>query len=152
MVWAAITSSSVVGPIFFDSKVNQHIYLDVIVNQFIPKLKALNNNQIDHLIFQQDSTRPHVTKLVLNKLNEFFGENLITKDGLTEWPTRSPDLTPCDNFLWGYLKGKLYGKRFDKIEELKKELIEEFKSLNENKDLLKKSISKFYQKTSTLYW
>ena len=25
-----------------------------------------------------------------------------------KWPPRSPDLTPCDFFLWGYLKAKVY--------------------------------------------
>ena len=25
-----------------------------------------------------------------------------------EWPARSPDLTPLDFFLWGYLKSKVY--------------------------------------------
>ena len=26
----------------------------------------------------------------------------------TEWPPRSPDLTPCDVCQWGYLKSKVY--------------------------------------------
>lgn len=24
------------------------------------------------------------------------------------WPPRSPDLTPCDYFLWGYVKDKVF--------------------------------------------
>ena len=24
------------------------------------------------------------------------------------WPARSPDLTPCDYFLWGYLKAEVF--------------------------------------------
>jgi hypothetical protein len=24
------------------------------------------------------------------------------------WPARSPDLTPCDNFFWGYVKDKVF--------------------------------------------
>jgi hypothetical protein len=27
---------------------------------------------------------------------------------LTCWPPRSPDLTPCDVFLWGYVKDKVF--------------------------------------------
>jgi hypothetical protein len=27
---------------------------------------------------------------------------------LTYWPPRSPDLTPCDFFLWGYVKDKVF--------------------------------------------
>lgn len=72
MVWAAITSSSVIGSFFFESTVNQYTYLDVIVNKFIPQFKVLNQNQINQFIYQQDSARPHVTNVVLTKLKEFF--------------------------------------------------------------------------------
>jgi len=27
---------------------------------------------------------------------------------LTCWPPRSPDLTPCDFFLWGYIKDRVF--------------------------------------------
>jgi hypothetical protein len=27
---------------------------------------------------------------------------------LTSWPPRSPDLTYCDSFLWGYVKDKVF--------------------------------------------
>ena len=27
---------------------------------------------------------------------------------LSPWPARSPDLTPCDSFLWGYMKDKVF--------------------------------------------
>ena len=28
--------------------------------------------------------------------------------GFNNWPPRSPDSTPCDFFLWGYVKDKVY--------------------------------------------
>ena len=28
-----------------------------------------------------------------------------------EWAPHSPDLTPCDFSLWGYIKSKVYGTR-----------------------------------------
>ena len=27
---------------------------------------------------------------------------------LSKWPPRSPDMTPCDFFLWGYVRGLVY--------------------------------------------
>ena len=33
-----------------------------------------------------------------------FPGRLISLRGDVEWPARSPDLSPCDVFLWGYLK------------------------------------------------
>ena len=29
-------------------------------------------------------------------------------DVLLQWPPRSPDLTPCDFFLWGFVKDTVY--------------------------------------------
>ena len=35
---------------------------------------------------------------------------------------RSPDLIPCDFFLWGFLKNKVYSTRPQNPEELEKKL------------------------------
>ena len=35
------------------------------------------------------------------------------------WPARSPDLTPSDFFLWGYLNSRVYTTRVLSIEDLK---------------------------------
>ena len=150
MVFAAITSGHVIGPIFFESSVNQHTYHDMIINEFIPKLKSAYENQIDHLIFQQDSAPPHVTNKVLSKLKEIFKDNLITKNGwlngMAEWPPRSPELAPCDFFLWKFLKSKLYGKKFCTIQELKNELIKQFEELSQNKLLLRRVLENFVKR------
>jgi hypothetical protein len=44
---------------------------------------------------------------------------LISLRGDNGWPARSPDLTPCHFFLWGYLKAKVYARRSGTIEQLK---------------------------------
>ena len=44
---------------------------------------------------------------------------------VTGWPDRSPDLTPCDFFLWGYLKAKVYARRPGTIEQLKEAIRQE---------------------------
>jgi hypothetical protein len=41
------------------------------------------------------------------------------------WPPRSPDLTPCDFFLWGYLKAQVYQHRPQTLEGLKVEITNE---------------------------
>ena len=43
--------------------------------------------------------------------------------------TRSPDLNPCDFFLWGYLKSKVYSNRPQSIEELKDAIRQEIASI-----------------------
>jgi hypothetical protein len=35
-----------------------------------------------------------------------------------DWPPYSPDLNPCDFFLWGYLKDKVYTQNPQTLEQL----------------------------------
>ncbi|EZA56703.1 hypothetical protein X777_02307, partial [Ooceraea biroi] len=38
--------------------------------------------------------------------------------GPVAWPPRSPDLNPCDFFLWGYMKSLVFTTPVDTREEL----------------------------------
>jgi hypothetical protein len=49
-------------------------------------------------------------------LKQFFDDRIISKN---LWPPRSPDLTPPDCFLWGYLKQVVGSNRPQTIEDLK---------------------------------
>ena len=40
-------------------------------------------------------------------LDATFPNRWIGRDGPTPWPPRSPDITPLDFFLWGYVKDKV---------------------------------------------
>jgi len=56
----------------------------------------------------QDGAPCHRGIQVKNRLKDVFGDHIIGAGHDAEWPTRSPDLTPCDFFLWGHLKNKVY--------------------------------------------
>ena len=43
--------------------------------------------------------------------------------GDVEWPARSPDLSPCDFFLWGHLKADVFKSRPRTIPDLKEAII-----------------------------
>ena len=49
-----------------------------------------------------------------------FRNHLISLRGDIGWPARSPDLNPCDFFIWGYLKSKVFSYRPRSLEELKR--------------------------------
>ena len=38
----------------------------------------------------------------------YFFSLKMPYSSVLKWPPRSPDLTPCDFFLWGYVKGLVY--------------------------------------------
>jgi len=46
-----------------------------------------------------------------------------------EWPARSPDLSPCDVFLWGYLKEKVFKRCPRSLEDLKERIQQEIDSI-----------------------
>ena len=66
----------------------------------------------------QDGAPPHFAIVVREWLNAHFPGRWIGRRGPHEWPARSPDLTPCDFFLWGWLKEQVYSTKPTTLEEL----------------------------------
>ena len=62
----------------------------------------------DDMIVLNDGAPPHYSLEVREFLNRKLPNRLMGRGGLIEWPSRSPDLTLCDCFFWGYIKGKVY--------------------------------------------
>jgi hypothetical protein len=58
-----------------------------------------------HGYFMQDGATAHTATYSINVLNEVFESRLISR-GL--WPARPTDLNPCDFYLWGNLKDKVF--------------------------------------------
>jgi hypothetical protein len=86
-----------------------------MLNEFVfPQLaKHFNNQYLEGrfrgLWLAQDGALAHRLIKVRDRLNTVFGNHRIIGLGHdVEWPLRSPDLTPCNLFLWGYLKDRLF--------------------------------------------
>ena len=56
-------------------------------------------------------------------LRATFGENIISQGFDFYWPPRSPDLNPCDFWLWGYLKANVYTHQPENLNVLKARII-----------------------------
>jgi hypothetical protein len=57
---------------------------------------------------------------------------------------RSPDLNPCDFFLWGYLKAKLYNPLPKTLDDLEANIEREIKNILKN--ILEKTFSNFEER------
>jgi hypothetical protein len=68
---------------------------------------------------QQDGATSHTANSTMEKLKQFFDDRIISKN---LWPPRSPDLTPRDYILWGYLKQAVHSSRLQTIEYLKQNI------------------------------
>ena len=55
---------------------------------------------------------------------------VISRFGDVEWPARSPDLSPLDFFLWGYLEdNKVYRDNPKTVTELKEAIATEIRAI-----------------------
>ena len=104
-VFCAVSHMKVYGPFFF----NGATYLDMLQIWLMPQL----NEQQDDFVFQQDGAPPHWHTDVRDYLDEvlphpWIGRATADNNALALWPPRSPDLTPCDFFLWGFVKDRVF--------------------------------------------
>jgi len=57
------------------------------------------------------------------------------------WPARSPDLNPCNYFLWGYLKDRVYKPMPKTLDDLKVNIEHEIRNIKQ--DILKSTFLNF---------
>lgn len=136
-VWAALSARGIIGPYFYEDQrghavtVNTERYIAMLRNFFTPALQNFNGfNQRSW--FQQDGATCHTSNDSLIAVREIFGQKLISKRGDINWPPRSPDLSPMDFFLWGYLKSKVFNTNPASLEELKERISEEMQNISQN--------------------
>ncbi|GBL72753.1 hypothetical protein AVEN_127978-1 [Araneus ventricosus] len=110
------------GPFFMQETISSECYI-TILEQFVSTHLALEDQpRIEW--FMQDGAQPHRTEKVFHFLDEYFGNRVIVLDypKLTgtgmDWPSYSPDQTPCDYFLWGALKDTVYKNHSSTLDEL----------------------------------
>jgi hypothetical protein len=135
LVWCAISAKRIFGPYYFSSAINKDNYSDMLQNFFWLELRKIRDYK--KYFFQQDGAAPHRADIVQEWLQAKFGEQLVSKEF---WPPRSPDLTPCDSFLWGYLKSKVYNPMPKNLDDLQKNIEKEIKNISKNmlKDVFEK--------------
>ncbi|XP_035214700.1 uncharacterized protein LOC118188388 [Stegodyphus dumicola] len=73
----------------------------------IPQLQQ--RNRLQQTIFMQDGAPPHISNKVKQLLlQNVTDDRVISRSFPVASPLRSPDFTPCDFRLWGYLKSQVY--------------------------------------------
>lgn len=110
-VWAGILGNEVIGPFFIDGNLDGPKYIILLHNHIVPAMQvsaARQNIPWADVYFQQDGAPAHFARLVRDYLDLVFPNRWIGRLGTIEWPPRSPDLTPLDFFLWGFLKDKVF--------------------------------------------
>lgn len=86
---------------------------DVLPKVFKKFREIKNRSTLRNVMLHHDNASPHKAKAV----TEYLKEQRITA---LPHPPYSPDLAPCDFFLFPRIKKELGGKRFESVEELKR--------------------------------
>ncbi|GFU22724.1 uncharacterized protein TNCV_762991 [Trichonephila clavipes] len=118
-IWVGFTTSTVIGLFFFKemrdsgfvtATVTGELYADMLQNRIIPSLA--DKHLLERTTFMQDSAPLHIARRVKDLLRRSFGDDrVLSRNFHHTWPPRSPDLSPCDYWLWGYLKSQVYRDR-----------------------------------------
>jgi hypothetical protein len=133
-VWCGLTARFILPPFFLEGEtVNGDRYLSILKEHMLPNLPRRRRT-----VFMQDGAAPHIAKPVKNFLLEKFGSDVISRHFPRPWPPRSPDLNPCDYFLWGYLRDRVFQRHPQTLPALKEAISVEIASLE--REILRKTV------------
>lgn len=93
-------------------------YIEMLNTFFVPELWR-RWIAIWSVWFQQDGATSHTSRASVSVLRPLFPNRLVSRFGDVAWPPRSPDLSMCDYFLWGYLTSRVYKRHPRTLDELK---------------------------------
>ncbi|GBM29000.1 hypothetical protein AVEN_40751-1 [Araneus ventricosus] len=120
--WVEECSRGIFGPFFMRETISSARYSTILEQLDSTQLALEDRTRIEW--FMQDGVRPLRTEKMFRVLDEYFGNRVIALDhpkfsgtGM-DWPPYSPDLTPCDSFLWSALKDTVYGNHPSTLDDL----------------------------------
>jgi hypothetical protein len=108
--------------------VNSARYVEMLNNFLLPELHRRRVN-MRQMWFQQYGATAHTERATMHVVRGMFPQHVISRFGDILWPPRSPDLSICDYFLWGYLKAKVYNNKPHNMQELKNSIRQEIATM-----------------------
>lgn len=117
-VWIGIYGNHVFGPYFLPQRVNSQNFLQFFEEEHANMWEDIPLNLRGQSWIQLDGCPAHYGRNVRNWLNNNYPGRWIGRGGPVAWPPRSPDLTPLDFFVWGFIKEKVYTTPVNTLDEL----------------------------------
>ncbi len=136
MVWVGLTRTGIIlGPHFVQRHLDTREYLRIIRYNVIQRDFPQHNIGKSVMWWQQDRAPCHTSNATMRYLRGQFLGKVISLRGDIPWPPRSPDLTVCDFFLWGYLKHKIWNVPHDQqpnnLRQLREAIIAECRNIDQ---------------------
>lgn len=134
-VWFGVVNDTLIGPHFFEGRLNGENYLDFL-QTVLPNLLLAQNVNRRGLHFQHDGAPPHFSLHVREHLNNEFPNRWIGRGGPQAWPARSPDLTVLDYYVWGNMKQSVYSTEVNTREELRQRVVAASDDMKNNRQTI----------------
>lgn len=122
-VWCGIFNGRLIGPYFYEGTLTGERYLEFLQHVLPVLIEDVPLRERVTMWWQHDGAPPHFSQQVTEYLHNIFPGRWIGRNGIIHWPARSPDITPLDFFLWGYLKSIVYATQPTDLEDLKNKII-----------------------------
>lgn len=123
-VWIGMVGDCLIGPFRLPNRLNGQSYLNFLRDNLNELLEDVPLDVIMNMYFMHDGAPAHFSRIVRNYLTERFENRWIGRGGPVAWPPRSPDLTPLDFFVWGYLKDLVYATEVNTEDELWQRIVD----------------------------
>lgn len=85
--------------------------------------KHEEEHNLEDFWFQQDGATARTARRLCEILQEMFLGRVVSLCEAVPWPLCSPDLSPCDIFLWRYLKAEVFKHRPRSLDQLKEAIL-----------------------------
>lgn len=122
-VWMGIIHNHLIGPFFLPQNLDGVSYETFLREEVAALLEEVPLPTRVGMVYQHDGCPAHYYRGVRQWLDENYQLRWIGRGGPTPWPARSPDLTPCDFYIWGHMKELVYNTPVPTVEELRQRIL-----------------------------
>ena len=106
--WRAVVDDQLTGPSTWKVVLQERRTSDFCRRNCPEFLEDVPLNKRGRIYYQHDGAPPHSSREVRNFLNYRFPGRWIGRGGPHNWPARSPELSPLDYCVWGWMKELVY--------------------------------------------
>ena len=108
-VWCAVLDDQLIGPFILEGRITGEAYLRFLQEKLPQLLEDVPLDKRSRI--QHDAAPPHSSRGVTNFLNYSFPGRWIGRCSPHHWPARSPDLSPLDYCVCGWMKNLVYSEK-----------------------------------------
>lgn len=91
-----------------------------MLNDLLPKVgQRLSPEQRKKAWWSQDGASSHTANECMNTLSRYFGQQIMSRNSIHDWPAHSPDFNLLDYFFWPYAKTRIYQMNCRTVSEIK---------------------------------